>query len=236
MKGSRNHRMWRHNHTGTPHHLPLLHRPAFSTYDVVCYLPLWKDPLLTERPGTPSSSFHLGLCSCDLQLSLCHHPFPTPLLLKYLLLWLLSASYMGLLLYSRLLKVGDTTPGICTPFLRNTLSMEIFTEAQGSEHYPTPRMAQFTSQPQLLPRIQIVNSWSPYLTSFHGSLPQTGNSLNWTFGFKTFPPTVLPISGIASLSTQLLKLKPLSHPWFLFFVSPPTPDSSANLSALLSQI
>lgn len=125
MKGSRNHRVWRHHHTGTPHHLPLPHRPAAPTSDAV-----WRCRLQRPPPNGEAWNYIPLHSVLDSALVICGPLFviihlPTPLLSKYLFLWWLSASYAGVLLYSRLLRVGGTRPGICTPFLRCTLSMEI---------------------------------------------------------------------------------------------------------------
>lgn len=73
-------------------------------------------------------------------------------------------------------------------------------EARGSECHPTPTTTKITSQPWLLSRTHLQPQ--PYLTFLCGSLPQTGNGQNWTLDFRTSPPTVLAISGIASPPTH----------------------------------
>ena len=114
MKGSRNHRAWRHNHTGTLHLLLSLHQPDSFSYDTVWHCPRVKSDSPTRLrmgPRTPSPPFVLDYaCSCDLLLSLCHCPFACPLLSKYLPLWLLSVSSAGVSSF-RPLKVKGA-PGL----------------------------------------------------------------------------------------------------------------------------
>lgn len=180
-------------------------------------------------PGTPSLPFSPGLCmllwfaALSLSLSVC-----LSFLLKYLPLWLLSVSSAGVSSF-RPLKVKGA-PGLKSSLFswdRHAPWREPWGSSLGKPSHANDCEVYIPA----LTAPQNPYTWQmkPYLTSL------CGKGQNWTLDFKTSPPTVLPISGIASPPTQVLKLKSLSHPWSLPFISLPTPNPSANLSALLSK-
>lgn len=146
-----------------------------------------------------------------------------------------SDCYAGVLLYSRLLKVGGTRPGICPPFLGYTPSMEISLRPKALNTVPRQGSPNLHLSLNFSPESRHLTAEAPIWHLFMALYPKLEMVQTELLISKPLL-TVLPISGIASLPTQLLKLKPLSHPWFLFSILPPTADSSANLSALLSQI
>lgn len=148
MKGSRNHRAWRHNHTGTPHHVPSppplhLPPPLMMRSDTV---PLKTPPPWGGGSGISSPPFSLGLCSCDLWLFVLIH-LNAPLLSKYLFSLIVISFLCRVPLSSRLLKVGGHQAWNLHPFREMYTPHGDIIEAQGSKHYPTPITAQFPSRP-----------------------------------------------------------------------------------------
>lgn len=174
-------------------------------------------------PSVQSWTLHALVICCSLFVIV-----RLPVLLKYLPLWLLSVSSAGVSSF-RPLKVKGA------PGLKSSLfSWDIhapWREPWGSSLGKPSHANDCEVYIPALTAPQNPYTWQmkPYLTSL------CGKGQNWTLDFKTSPPTVLPISGIASPPTQVLKLKSLSHPWSLPFISLPTPNPSANLSALLSK-
>lgn len=144
MKGSGNHRAWRHNRTGTLPATWLL--PFWCSVNTA----LLKIRTLRMGPGTPSLPFGPGLRSCELLLSLCHCPCDYPFLLKHLLFWLLSVSFAGSSFSSREGRRGSRLI-LWTLFLRPAHFTEIWARpkarlpfhANGCEVYiPAPTAPQ----------------------------------------------------------------------------------------------
>lgn len=144
MKGSGNHRAWRHNRTGTLPATWLL--PFWCSVNTA----LLKIRTLRMGPGTPSLPFGPGLRSCELLLSLCHCPCDYPFLLKHLLFWLLSVSFAGSSFSSREGRRGSRLI-LWTLFLRPADFTEIWARpkarlpfhANGCEVYiPAPTAPQ----------------------------------------------------------------------------------------------
>lgn len=210
MKGSRNRKMWRHNHTGTPHLLPSLHRTISSLYDAV-----WHCPLKSASLPTGGLELHPLHSVLDSALVICCSLFvihlPTPFFWNA---FFSDYCQFPVLKYSSLSDPKSwETPGL--EFA--SFSLNIHSPWRGPRLWMSPH----TTDGQVC---------IPALTALQN--PNTGETLpdnslwictpNWKW-----PKLNFWFQNLSSHSLTHLR----SHPWFL---SPPTPDPSANLSALLS--
>lgn len=181
MKGSGNHRAWRHNRTGTLPATWLL--PFWCSVNTA----LLKIRTLRMGPGTPSLPFGPGLlwvAALSLSLSM------------WLSLSFETSSFLTIVnfLCWKFLLFQRRSEGIqaytVNTFLETCTLHGDMSKAQGSAAVPCQWVWSLHPSPDCAPASKHLQP-KPYVTF----LCEKG--YNWTLDFKTSPPTVLPISGIA---------------------------------------